>query len=125
MIGRTFVFVVGIAKFARAALLLALAGCASPTFSDGRAAPTDRLATLHAGVSNEADVRAALGIPGGTGFMRHSADEPDRRPIWYYEFVQVKGDQIGLKILLVFFTEDKYDGHVWFAAQELLRAGEP
>ncbi len=112
-------------RVASAAFLALVMGCAIPPFSDGRPPPTDRLSNLKAGVSGEADVRAALGDPRGNGMIRHSSDQSDRRPIWYYEFAQVKGDQVGLKILLVFFYREKYDGHIWFAANELMRMGEP
>ena len=125
MMGRRTALARRIGKLASAAMLVALVGCASPTVSDGRGAPTDNLASLEVGVSDEAAVRAALGEPRGNGFVRHSAEQPARRPIWYYELIQVKDDQVGLKILLVFFSEGKYDGHVWFAAQELMRIGEP
>jgi hypothetical protein len=114
-----------IGKLASAAVLVALVGCASPTVTDGRGAPTYNLVSLEIGVSDEGAVRAALGEPRGNGFVRHSAEQPARRSIWYYELVQVKDDQVGLKILLVFFSEGKYDGYVWFAAQELRRLGEP
>jgi hypothetical protein len=104
-------------------ILVAFSGCNSPTLTDGRNAPTGNLALLEVGLSDEAAVRTALGPPRGNGFVRHSAEQDARRPIWYYELIQIKGDQVKLKILLVFFSEGKYDGHVWFAAQELTSAG--
>lgn len=114
-----------IGKFALTAAFAMLVGCASPVITDGRGAPTDNLALLEVGVSDEAAVHAALGAPRGHGLMRHSAEQDARRPIWYYELIQFKDDQIGLKILLVFFSEGKYDGHLWFAANALMRVGEP
>jgi len=74
-------------------------------------------------VSTEAEVRTALGEPRGNGMVRHSSDQGTLRTIWYYEYVQLKGDQIGLKILLVFFDNEIYDGHLWFAANELVNRG--
>lgn len=56
--------------------------------------------------------------------LRHNSDQATRRTIWYYEYVQVKDDQIGVKILLVFFNAETYDGYLWFAAKELARRGE-
>jgi len=125
MMGRRTALARRIGKLASAAMLVALIGCASPTVTDGRGAPTDNLATLEVGISDAAEVHAALGEPRGNGVVRHSAEQNAPRPIWYYELVRVKDDQVELKILLVFFSEGKYDGHVWFAAHELMRFGEP
>ena len=105
------------------ALLVVTVGCSTPPVSDGRPAPTNRLGSLETGVSTEAEVRTALGEPRGNGMVRHSSDQATLRTIWYYEYVQLKGDQIGLKILLVFFDNEIYDGHLWFAANELVNRG--
>ena len=56
--------------------------------------------------------------------VQHTSDRATRRSIWYYEYVQAKDDQIGLKILLVFLDGDTYGGHLWFAAKELVNFGE-
>ncbi len=105
------------------AVLVTLTGCSTPPFSDGRLAPTDKLTELTVGVSRKDDVRMALGEPRGPGATRHAHDRSDLRTIWYYEFIQLKGDQIGMKILLVFFDQEKYDGYLWFGAKELLQRG--
>jgi hypothetical protein len=42
------------------------------------------------------------------------------RSIWSYEYAELEGRQINLKMLLVFFEEDRYDGHLWFAGSSLL-----
>ena len=34
--------------------------------------------------------------------------------------MQIKGDQVSVKILLVFFRGDRYEGYLWFSAKELL-----
>lgn len=105
------------------AVLIAVMGCSTPPMSDGRLAPTDRLTELTVGASGKDDVRMALGEPRGAGAARHRHDRPDLRTIWYYEFVQIKGDQVGLKILLVFFDQEKYTGYMWFSAKELFERG--
>ena len=105
-------------------LLVLTMGCSIPPISDGRPAPTNRLESLETGESTKTDVRAALGEPRGNGMVRHTSDQATLRSIWYYEYVQAKDDQLGLKILLVFFDSDTYDGHLWFAAEELVNFGE-
>lgn len=105
-------------------LLIGTISCSTPSFDDGRAAPTDKIKNLKRGVSNKDDVQSALGQPRGYGMLRHSSDQATQRTIWYYEYVQVKDDQLGVKILLVFFNAETYDGYVWFAAAELARRGE-
>jgi len=106
-------------------LLLGTVSCGTPSFDDGRPAPTDKIKSLQSGVSTKPDVRSALGQPRGYGMLRHNSEQATRRTIWYYEYVQVKDDQIGVKILLVFFNVETYDGYLWFAAKELTRRGEP
>ena len=43
--------------------------------------------------------------------------------VWYYEFVQLKDKQRQLKLLVVFFKDEIYDGHLWFASQLLFKRG--
>ncbi len=105
-------------------LLVLTMGCSLPPISDGRPVPTNKLKGLETGVSTKAEVRAALGKPRGTGMVRHTSDPATQRSIWYYEYIRLKDDQIGLKILLVFLDGDTYDGHLWFAANELVNFGE-
>ncbi len=106
------------------AMLAMTIGCAMPPISDGRPARTNGLQVLETGVSGKSEVRAALGEPRGNGMVRHTTDPATRRSIWYYEYVRAKGDQLGLKILLVFFDDETYDGHLWFAGDELVKFGE-
>ena len=35
----------------------------------------------------------------------------------------MKGDQVALKIVIVFFKDGIYDGHLWFTSQELIALG--
>ena len=102
-------------------ILVLVAGCAAPPpINLGRRAPLQNLDRLVSEISSEAEVRAALGAPRGYGRARYSRDQPLRN-VWFYEFVQVKGEQVGLNILLVFFRDDRYDGYLWFSAKELLK----
>ena len=101
-------------------LLVLAAGCAPPqTITIGYRAPLQNLDRLISEKSTAADVRAALGEPRGHGAARYTKDQPLRK-VWYYEFMQVKGLQVGVNILLVFFRDDRYDGYLWFSAKELL-----
>ncbi len=100
-------------------VLVLAAGCAAPSITMGYRAPLQNLDRLISEKSSAADVRAALGEPRGHGGARYTKDQPLRK-VWYYEFIQLKGDQVGLNILLVFFRDDRYDGYLWFSAKELL-----
>ena len=102
------------------ALLALAAGCSTPPINIGYRAPVDRLDRLVSEKSSADDVRAALGEPRGYGAARYTRDQPLRK-IWYYEFTQFKGDQVGLNLLLVFFRDERYDGYLWFSAKELIK----
>ena len=97
--------------------VILLAGCMSVKY--GVPPRTDRLGTLTVGVSSSADVLTALGEPRGRGAARFSI-EPTRRTIWSYEYTEAEGTQIGLKMLLVFFNQDRYEGHLWFSSATLV-----
>jgi len=73
--------------------------------------------TLRAGESTKGDVLTALGPPRGYGMARFNEVERGR-VIWFYEFIQAKGSDIDLKMLLVLFDGDKYDGYLWFSSLE-------
>jgi hypothetical protein len=96
-----------------------LSGCATPPINVGTPPAVEMLSGLVVGTSTAQDVRNALGEPRGSGKVRHNTDV-EARDIIYYEFIQLKGNQIGLKLLLVFLKDDVYDGHLWFGAQELI-----
>ena len=95
-----------------------LVGCAT-AIKYGSPPRTDRLKTLTPGVSVHQDVLAALGEPRGKGGARFSVD-PRLRTIWFYEYTEASGSRIDLKILLVFFRQERYDGHLWFSSAVLL-----
>jgi hypothetical protein len=97
--------------------VILLAGCMSIRY--GSPPRTDRLATLTTGVSSAGDVLLALGEPRGRGVVRQSVDLPPRT-IWSYEYMEAEGSQIGLKILFVYFDQDRYDGYLWFSSTALL-----
>ena len=80
---------------------------------------TDRLASLTAGVSRPADVLLALGEPRGRGVLRPSAALTPRT-IWSYEYGEAEALQLRLKILVVFFEQDRYDGYLWFASDSTM-----
>jgi len=103
-------------------VLSLLAGCA-PTIKFGSPPRTDRLKTLRVGDTSTADVLLALGEPRGHGRARFSIDLAPRT-IWFYEYSQTDGRQIALKMLLVFFKQERYDGHLWFSSAALLDAIE-
>ncbi len=101
-------------------LVWAAAGC---TMKYGSPPQIDRLAGLSVGVSTTADVRLALGEPRGEGMARLTPDLPPRK-ILFYEYVESDGSTTKLKMLMVFTLADRYDGHLWFSASELLGASQ-
>ena len=102
--------------------LVLAAGCAAPRpMTIGYRTSLQNLDRLISEKSSVVDVREALGQgPRGHGSARFSRDQPLRK-VWFYEFMQIKGDQVSVSILLIFFREDRYDGYLWFSAKELLR----
>ena len=99
------------------ALGLGLSACA-PSFKIGTPPPTDRLGSLTVGTSTPQDVRLALGEPRGSGMARSNTLKDPRR-IWVYDHFRGEAGKSGMTILLVFFREDRYDGHLWFSSAQL------
>ncbi len=99
-----------------------LAGCMSIQY--GSPPRTDQLGTLTPGISSTADVRSALGEPRGRGVGRLMSVDPAPRTIWSYEYTEAEGRQIRLKMLLVFFNQDRYEGYMWFAAANVVEGAE-
>ena len=97
------------------ALLLGLMVSGCMTISFGFMPETDRLADLSIGHSRQGDVLLLLGQPRGKGGARDNS-ELDRRSIWFYEYVESDGQFARVKMLLVFFDGDVYDGHLWFSS---------
>jgi hypothetical protein len=95
-----------------------LAGCASVQW--GAPPRVDHLASLTPGVSTKADLLMALGAPRGYGTGRLSPESPPMK-LWFYEYVEAKGQDISLKILVVMVGKvenegdpENYEGHLWF-----------
>lgn len=106
------------------ALALALGLSACVNYSIGVPPPTDRLGQLAVGASTPQDVRLALGEPRGSGMARSSALSEGRR-IWLYDHFRGEAGKAGTTILLVFFRDDRYDGHLWFSSAQVLEASPP
>ena len=94
-----------------------LVGCAKIRI--GFPPKVERLEMLKTGISAPADVILTLGEPRGHGVIRFSpALTP--RDIWLYEYAESSGKSVDLKMLLVFFHQGRYDGHLWFSSRNLL-----
>lgn len=100
-------------------LLCGLMGC---SVTQGSLPKTDRLAMLERGRSTHADVLLLLGEPRGHGLARLSGFPPPRREIWHYEYAHVEAlsGKLHLKILWVFFRDNRYEGHFWFSSKQLV-----
>ena len=85
---------------------------AGKTIKLGSQPKTDSLETLKVGTSIHADVLLALGQPRGEGAARFTFG-PNLRNIWFYEYAEAAGSFTRQKTLLVFFNEQKYEGHLW------------
>lgn len=102
-----------------------LGGCATMV-EYGTLPPTDKLKQLTPGVSTGNDVIRALGEPRGKGMVHlavptgrdvaHLSALSGKRTLWLYEYTRAEGNQMHLKILLVFMDGDVYDGHLWFSS---------
>ena len=101
--------------FGLALLALVLGGCITVKY--GVIPQTDRLSELSIGESRQGDVLLVLGQPRGKGAANVSP-EFDRRAIWFYEYVESDGKAVQLKMLLVYFVGDVYDGYLWFSSVE-------
>ena len=101
---------------ARAAtlLLLGATGCLWGTV--GRVPATEELARLEPGRSGRAEVRRLLGEPNGSGTVRWSPSDPERE-IWAYGHAEIRLRHRE-SWLLVFFEDDRYDGHLWWTQRE-------
>ena len=102
------------------ALILILNGC-SVSMKFGRMPDTNSLTSLKQQVSTKGDVLNTLGPPRGYGSMR-PYPYAGYYDIWFYEFSEGKGGirsiESKVKMLLVFFDKDKFDGYMWFSALE-------
>jgi hypothetical protein len=76
----------------------------------------DELAGLRPGASTAADVLLVLGEPRGRGTARIARGEPTR-DLWFYEYVEARGQDIGLTMLLIFFDGERYVGYLWFSTE--------
>jgi len=95
-----------------------LGGCA-PTIKYGSQPRINKLETLKVAGSNKTDVRQSLGEPRGYGAALFSS-VPKPSEIWFYEFYVSQGSKTSLALLLVFFDEDLYEGHIWFSGTQLI-----
>ena len=109
------------------ACMTLLTGCVS--LQIGAPPRVDRLASLTPGVSTKADLLMALGAPRGYGKGRLSPESPPMK-LWLYEYVEAKGTDITLQILVVMLGKgenealpEKYEGHLWFYSGNKLTKG--
>ena len=94
-------------------LAVILSGC---TMKFGSPPLTERLQTLTVGEATKTEVLVALGQPRGDGGAKFLVAEGRPRDIWFYEYLLSDGQKVNLKMLLVFFQGETYDGHLWFSS---------
>jgi hypothetical protein len=103
--------------------LSVLVGCTQGLLKIGSPPGTEQLGKLKIGASSKADVLLALGQPRGEGVVRYPAQRTPQT-IWSYDYTEAKvgvewtvsAKVVSLKVLLVFFDEDKYAGYLWFSS---------
>jgi hypothetical protein len=102
-------------------LVLMAAGC---SVKYGTMPLTDELeSSLRPQLDSKAEVLKVLGPPRGYGMVRMSNLPNSPHSIWFYEYITASGitGKITLKMLLVFFDQEKYVGHLWFSSFEKLK----
>ncbi len=92
-----------------------LTGCAAETRKSQALSRLDRIESeLKRGVSTKADILFLLGEPSGSGgAMFPTASHANE--VWYYEASGASLTSLELKILLIYFNRDTYDGFMWFS----------
>lgn len=104
---RRFVFLI-------ASLALAVfQGCAT-RLEMGSPPPLERMAQLTPQRSTMNDVLLALGQPRGYGAARLDPSF-NQQHVWFYEHSVSEGKDVRFTMLLIFFSGNVYDGHMWFA----------
>lgn len=104
--------------------LVMLSGCLGKTLEIGTRVDTSGLTSLTQQVSTKGDVLHLLGPPSGYGAVR-VRNVQGRRVVWFYEHMRYESPSVWtamfgatgdaeMQMLLVFFQEDRYDGHLWF-----------
>jgi hypothetical protein len=97
-------------------LLFTAVGC---SIKIGRMPPIDKMeSSLRPMVDSKSEVLKVLGPPRGYGMIRMSNLPNSPHSIWFYEYITAKDEKIKLKMLLVFFDEEKYVGYLWFSSLE-------
>lgn len=107
-------------------ILIVLAGCLHgcvPTMRYGSPPKTERLQALRVNESTSSDVLSALGQPRGRGEVRLN-EHVEPRDIWFYEYTEVDGTRVNLKMLMVYLHKGVYEGHLWFASSGLMPRAE-
>lgn len=118
LMGLMHTFFKGLMPFAGLAAIVVgatLTGCAAETRKGQALAKVDRLESeLKQGVATKADVLFLLGEPSGSGeaVLPPTAQASE---VWYYEASGASLSRLTLNILLVYFTDDTYDGYMWFS----------
>lgn len=102
--------------------IISSAGCAM-SLEYGEPVKVKALSNLTPGTSSTAEVRAVLGEPRGYGVARFTP-EMVTNDIWYYEYTKADMKKTNIQILLVYFYENTYEGHMWFSAAELMERTE-
>ena len=105
-----------------------LGGCAVQTGKSQAFENTGRLETdLRRGISTKADVLSILGEPDGSGEFGgfHAVRGPEHAmkgpaDVWYYEdsrATRAAGMTENIRVLLVFFVDELFDGFYWFTVK--------
>lgn len=108
------------ASIAAIALAAGLVGGCTTTFKLGAPPPVEKLATLKAGATTKAELKATLGEPVGIGGARLMPDL--LQEVWLYEFDELDGAKVRMRMLLVFVNAERgvYDGYLWFSSGQVL-----
>lgn len=100
-----------------------LSGCMRITY--GQLPRVDALNRLVAGETTSAELLMELGEPRGRGVYHFNPDQ-EPRELWQYEYItaqsSITNTNIDLSMLWILIKEDRYDGHLFFDAEEKIRS---
>jgi hypothetical protein len=96
------------------ALTQVVSGCAVESVRDHASSQVEALdQKLTRNQSTKAEVLLFLGEPDGAGEALFPSTS-EMREIWYYETHASSLMNATMKVLLVYFRDDLYDGYMWF-----------
>jgi len=106
-----------ILRFSVLSFLVLIAGCA-PTITLGSMPKIASIPDLIPGVTTSSEVQSILGEPTAKGSSLWSIAPMTPVKLWEYEFTKTDGVKSDLTIVMIFFRDDRFEGYLWFSAEQ-------